>query len=170
MPTIRFKKLSLPDHNFQDLDATYCYWSEKKNTSGGAAPSWSDINMLDLPPGLLPQICVVDVVGDPHDFTYRYWGTAVTGLHHYDLSNKSVRMLTPPDYAQCIWDQYTEVLTTGEPHTYLTEVPLDSGFYAFYVALRLPLSSDGVKIDKIMAAEEYGQDRDQLKNLFNRLP
>lgn len=169
MPTIRFKKLSLHDHNFQNLVDTYHYWSGKKVQSGGVGPSWTDINLLDLPAELLPQVCVVDVSDVPAGFTYRYWGTAVTSMHHYDLSGRSVMDLTPPDYAQCIWDQYNEVLATREPHTFLTEVPLDSGFYTFYIALRLPLSSDGETIDKILAAEEYGKERDQLKNLFNDL-
>lgn len=170
MPTIRFKKLNLQNHNFQELSNTYYYWNEKKAQAGGVAPSWSDVNLLDLPSELLPKLCVVDVSGDRPDFTYRYWGTALTGMHHYDLSGKSVLKLTPSDYAECIWEQYNEVYTTAEPHTYLTEIPLESGFFSFYVATRMPLSSDGETIDKILVAEEYGQTRDELKTLFNELP
>jgi len=137
--------------------------------SGGIAPSWSDFNLLDLPSDLLPRICVVDVTHDPLDFSYRYWGTAITGLHHYDLSGKSVKSLTPPDYAQCVWEQYNAVYTTGQPQSFLTEVPLDGGYNAFYVATRLPLSSDGETIDKIATAEDYGKERDQLRILFDML-
>ncbi len=125
--------------------------------------------MLDLPPELLPKICVVDVAPAPLDFTYRYWGTAITTLHHYDLSGKSVKSLTPPDYAECIWGQYEVVYSTRQPQTFLTEVPLDTGYYSFYIAMRLPLSSDGETIDKILAAEEYGKERDQLRKLFEQI-
>ncbi|MEX0692874.1 MAG: PAS domain-containing protein [Rhodospirillales bacterium] len=169
MPEIRFKQFRLSDHPFPDLSETCRYWSEKKQSSGGIAPSWSDIDLLDLPSELLPKICVVDVALNPLNFTYRYWGTAITGLHHYDLSGKTVRQLTPPDYAQCIWDQYNVVYTSGIPQTFLTEIPLEEGYNTFYIALRLPLSSDGVKIDKILAAEAFGNERDQLRTLFETL-
>jgi len=166
---IRFKQLQLHDHDFSDLSAACRYWNEKKALSGGIAPSWSDFNLLDLPAELLPRICVVDVTPEPLDFSYRYWGTAITGLHHYDLSGKSVKRLTPPNYAQCIWDQYNAVYTSGQPQTFLTEVPLDGGYNSFYVATRLPLSSNGETIDKIAAAEDYGKERDQLRLLFDAL-
>lgn len=169
MQHIRFKRLDLNDHSFPDLRETCNYWSAKKEQSRGIAPPWPDFNLLDLPAELLPKICVVDIKQEPLDFTYRYWGTAVTNMHHYDLSGKSVKSLTPPDYAQCIWDQYNVVYSTMAPQTFLTEVPLDSGFNTFYIAMRLPLSSDGKTIDKILAAEEYGKERDQLRELFEKL-
>ncbi len=169
MQNIRFTKLDLNDHPFSNLRYTCNYWSTKKEQSGGIAPSWSDIALIDLPADLLPKICVVDVETTPLDFTYRYWGTAITSMHHYDLSGKSVKSLTPPDYAQCIWDQYEVVSSTKKPHTFLTEVPLDTGYKTFYIAMRLPLSSDGKTIDKILAAEEYGKERDQLRDLFESL-
>ena len=77
--------------------------------------------------------------------------------------------LTPPDYAQCIWDQYNVVYTNGRSQTFLTEIPLQEGYNTFYIAMRLPLSSDGVKIDKILSAEEYGKERQQLRILFDEL-
>ena len=169
MPNIRFKTLSLNDHSFPDLNETCRYWSEMKQGSGGIAPSWSNFDLLALPSDLLPRICVVDVALNPVDFTYRYCGSAITGLHHYDLSGKSVMALTPPDYAQCIWDQYNVVYTNGRSQTFLTEIPLQEGYNTFYIAMRLPLSSDGVKIDKILSAEEYGKERQQLRILFDEL-
>lgn len=169
MPTIRFKTFDLLSHNFQDLNDAYRYWNEKKVQSGGIAPSWTDVNLLDLRSELLPKVCVVDVSGDLPDFTYRYWGTALTDMHHYDLSGKSVRNLTPAEYGECVWGQYNEVYTSRTPQTFLTEVPLESGFFVFYVAVRMPLSSDGERIDKIFVAEDYGQTRDELKTLFNTL-
>ncbi len=166
---IRYKLLDLNDHSFSNLRNTCYYWRDKQIKAGGNAPSWSDINLLDLPADLLPQICVVDVQSDPLDFTYRYWGTAITVMHHYDLSGKSILKLKPPEYAQCIWDQYNFVYTNKKPQVFLTEVPLEEGYKTFYIALRLPLSSDGVNVDKILTAEEYGKERDQLRALFNEI-
>lgn len=166
---IKFKTLDLNDHFFPDLRKACNYWSKKKSEAGGIAPSWSEFNMLELPPELLPRICVVDIEHEPLNFIYRYWGTAITNLHHYDLSGKSVMDLTPPEYAQCIWDQYNKVFSTKQPHTFLTEVPLTEDYNTFYIAMRLPLSSNGRTIDKIIAAEEYGKERDQLRILFSEL-
>lgn len=52
------------------------------------------------------------------------------------------------------------------PHVFITEVPRDEGYFIFYIALRLPLSSDGLTIDKILTAEEFGDERGQLKEIF----
>jgi hypothetical protein len=169
LQNIRYKLLDLNDHSFPNLRKTCEYWSAKRDAAGTIAPAWPDINLLDLPTELLPKICVVDVQQDPLDFTYRYWGTAITSLHHYDLSGKSVHSLTPPEYAQCIWDQYSVVCSTMQPQTFIIEIPLDSGYFTFYIALRLPLSSDGKTIDKILAAEDFGNERDQLRNLIEQI-
>jgi len=162
-----YQILELDTLDYPDLHEAYQYWCTKKGTKDRIAPAWSDISLLDLPTVLVPKICIVDVQPDPLDFTYRYWGTAVTSLQHYDLSGKSVTRNTPPAYAQCIWDQYNLVVQKRQPHTFITEVPLEGGYSTYYIALRMPLSADGETIDKIFTAEEFGEDRGQLKKIFD---
>lgn len=133
------------------------------------APRWSDIDLLTLPPDLLPRICVVDVKQNPLDFVYRFWGTEITNMHMYDLTGQSIRNLTPPSYADCLMEQYRHVQESKEPSGYLTEIPLDAGYYTYYAVIRLPLSSDGIHIDGVLSAEEYGEQKGQLKELFEKI-
>ena len=120
------------------------------------APKWTDIDLLSVPTDLLPRICVVDVKQNPLDFIYRYWGTDITNMHMYDLTGKSIQDLTPPSYANCLMEQYKYVYENAKPSGYLTEIPLDAGYFTYYAVIQLPLSSDGKIIDGIISAEEYG--------------
>lgn len=166
MREIKYKQLDLETLDFPDLHKVHDYWHLMKGENDRLAPPWAGFSLLDLPPKVLPKLCIVDVAADASDFTYRYWGSAVTDLQHYDLSGKSVTQLNPPEFAKCIRDQYQLVYKNPRPHIFITEVPRDEGYFIFYIALRLPLSSDGLTIDKILTAEEFGDERGQLKEIF----
>ena len=155
---------SQPD--LTDLHAFNRYWHDIRGDTKRVGPSWQDVDLLQLPTEIVPRVCVLDVIPEGPDFQYRFWGTAITDMHHYDLTGKSVLNLTPEHYAKCIWRQYAAVLENRKPLSFLTEVPLDDGRMTYYAASRLPLSSDGENINMIISAEEYGKDRHQLAELF----
>ncbi len=149
-----------------DLHAVCAYWLKIKGETGRLAPSWQEIDLMQLPPNVVPRVCVLDVVPEGPDFLYRFWGTALTSMHHYDLTGESVLNLTPDHYAECIWQQYCAVLEKRVPLGFLTEVPRDDGRFSYYAVVRFPLSSDGSSIDKILSAEDYGEESGQLAKLF----
>lgn len=170
----RFRKVDVDHRKFPDLGVVSEYWLRKKQESGRFAPSWRDVELFDLPSRLIPRICVVDVLPDDGppdgpDFRYRFWGTGVTNLHSYDLTGKSVLDLVPAYYARCIWQQYCAVLEARQPIGFLTEVPKPNGVFTYYAAVRFPLSSDGETVDLIMTAEDYGDERKPLKELFEEV-
>lgn len=164
---VRYNKLALDDLDFEDLNWAYGYWRGKCGPRW--APAWPDIDLSDVPAPIIPRVCVINVQSEPTDFTYRFWGTRITNMHQYDLTGRSVRKLTPPEYAECIWNQYLEVLEAKSPAAFLTEVPRDNGPDAYYAVVRMPLSSDGDSVDAILSAEEYGDQSRGLKNLFEAL-
>ena len=163
----RFHSIDVGDHRFQGLGAVLAYWDDRRG--GRLAPAWDDINLIELPPALIPRMCVIDVVPEPLEFRYRFWGTQITGMHHYDLTGRSVRNLTPAAYADAIFQQYAAVMEERAPRAFITEVPLDDGRVTFYATIRLPLSSDGTTIDKLMSAEEYGDEKRSLERVFESL-
>ena len=164
---VRYKRLPIDFPDFKEIDVVAQHWYDVKGDK--LAPKWSDIDLLTLPSILLPRICVVDVEQEPLDFIYRFWGTDITNMHMYDLTGKSIQNLTPRSYADCLMEQYLYVQENATPCGYLTEIPLDVGYYTYYAVIRLPLSSDGETIDGVMSAEEYGEQKDELKNLFERI-
>lgn len=164
---VRYTHLPIDFPDFKEIDVVAQHWRSVKGDR--VAPKWSDIDLISLPSDLLPRICAVDVTHDPLDFVYRFWGTDITNMHKYDLTGKSISNLTPTSYAQCLMEQYRHVQETAEPCGYLTEIPLEAGYDTYYAAIRLPLSSDGKTIDGVISAEEYGEQRDELKNLFEKI-
>lgn len=167
MMEVRYSLIDVNAHEYlTDLHAVCRYWQELRGDGSNLAPSWDQVDLLQLPPDIVPRVCVLDVDPVGPDFHYRFWGTAITTMHHYDLSGQSVRNLTPDHYATCIWLQYCAVLEKRSPLGFLTEVPLEPVGYTHYAAVRLPLSSDGASIDKILSAEAYGDEEGQLRRLF----
>lgn len=145
------------------------YWRKIKGEKDRVAPSWQEIDLTQLPYEIIPRVCVLDVLPKGPDFLYRFWGSAITDMHRYDLTGKSVHNLTPAHYARCIWRQYNTVLEAHAPLGFVTEVPLEDGRVTYYAAIRLPLSSNGKTIDKILSAEDYGKERRQLERLFEKV-
>ena len=133
------------------------------------APAWGEIALLDLPAALIPRMSVVDVVPEPLDFRYRFWGTRITEVHRYDLTGRSVRDLTPSVCADAIFRQYVEVIQARAPRGFITEVPLEFGRVTFYATIRLPLSTDGKTVDKVLNADEYGDEQRSLERVFEAL-
>jgi len=157
----------VPDgKTYPDLVATFHYWQRLRGDR--LAPAWSDINLLDIPHAAIPRVCVVDVIPAPLDFIYRFWGTSITRMHHYDLTGKSVRDLTPASYARTIHRQYETVVSNRQPEGFLTEIPLDSGTFAYYAVFRMPLSSDGIHVDMVLSAEDYGENREQMRQALEK--
>ncbi len=149
-----------------DLHAAFDYWQMIKGNTRRFAASWQEFDLMQLPLNVVPRVCVLDVVPEGPDFLYRFWGTAITAMHHYDLTGQSVLNLTPEHFAACIWKQYCAVLETRTPLGFLTEVPLNDGRFSYYATVRFPLSSDGISIDKILSVEDYGTENGQLSKLF----
>jgi hypothetical protein len=168
-PQVRFRQVDVDGETFPDLEAASAYWHRRRQETGRFAPSWRDIDLLALPARLIPRICVVDVMPEGPDFRYRFWGTGVTGLHSYDLTGRSVLDLVPAYYARCVWQQYRAVLDTRRPLGFLTEMPKPNGLLTYYAAIRMPLSGDGETIDRVMTAEDYGDEREPLRELFEEV-
>ena len=167
MIDVRYRRLDLEDMGFEDLHWAYAYWQERRGEH--AMPAWADIDLNVFPPDMLPRVCVVDVTPPAVDFRYRFWGTAITAMHHYDLTQRSVRKLTPPEYASCIWKQYMEVFERREPAAFITEVPLERGLTSYYAVVRMPLSQRGRSVDQILSAEAYGDQAGELRKRFEDL-
>lgn len=164
---VRYTRLPIDFPDFTEIGVVAQHWDAVKGDR--LAPAWSDIDLLSVPSTLLPRICVVDVHQDPLDFVYRFWGTDITNMHMYDLTGKSIKNLTPSGYAGCLMEQYRYVQENAEPCGYLTEIPLEAGYHTYYAVIRLPLSSDGKTIDGVLSAEEYGEQKDELKELFEKI-
>ncbi|MEQ9170873.1 MAG: hypothetical protein RLO05_03340 [Rhodospirillales bacterium] len=146
------------------IRACLAYWTKVKGTA--FAPRWSDFHLHELPARVLPYALVLDVAGDPAEFTYRYWGSGHTQYHRCDYTGKKLTDMADAWSAALLTQQYMAVLQARLPVVFLNtyegvEEPLRS--------LRMPLSEDGRTITQMFAFVGRRGVAETLKPLFTPL-
>ena len=126
------------------------YWLAKAK---GRVPSRSDIDPVDVRE-LLPNLMLIDVVGDPARFRYRLVGTRVVQYTGFDFTGRCIdeMVFQGRDFMeQC----YRRMLAERRPVF---------GHYAWLVRSRhfgqcefavFPLSDDGVAVNRAVGIEDY---------------
>ena len=142
------------------IQACVAYWND---VSGAAfAPRWSDFHLHELPARVLPYVLVLDVVGEPVEFIYRYWGSGHTQYHRRDYTGKPLTAMAAWS-ATLLTQQYMAVLEARRPLVFLNtyegvENPMRS--------LRMPLSDDGETITQMFAFVGRRGVTEDMKTLF----
>jgi hypothetical protein len=128
--------------------AVYRYWQEKRGDR--LMPSRADIDPAELPAEVLPGVCLVEVVPDARRFVYRLVGTLDVQVRGNDPTGKSVSdAYFGPSRAEAL-AHYEQVVFTCAPM--LDQVPMSApnGRFVTEEAIFLPLSSDGIHVDKVL--------------------
>lgn len=148
------------------LQEFYSYWNKRRGDR--IAPSWSEIELIELPARILPYLTVVEVHRAPLDFVYTFYGTGHLVLKGRDLTGLSVSLTQPEELASVIFEQYVTTLDRAAPTAFRREVS-DSGAEAAGVPtlmdLRLPLSADGKGIHWIMSLSNL-RDSPAMRNFY----
>ena len=143
------------------------YWNARRG--GAFAPNWNDFRLDELPPRAVPWCGVVDVVHDPLDFIFRFWGTIRGQLFGEEVTGQR---LSGADHviARASFEQNVAVVETRRPLYFLAQAVRDGGEKLEYGYFRLPLSSDGEAVDKIVSVNYQPDLRDVLHSLYGTLP
>ena len=126
------------------------YWD--RLLDGRVAPCWSDIDFLQFAPDIIPRMVVVDCLSEERDFQYRFFGTWQVAGHQMDMTGKCVSDFEMNGYGKGVREQYQQVLRERTPFAYQQNMVLRNVPYQTEI-LRLPVSCDGVEIDKIWSVE-----------------
>ncbi len=164
MPEVSGKRIDIKDSRFPDTLAIHDYWDEKRGSR--FAPSWADFDLMDLPLDLIPRLVVIDVLHDPLDFRYRFWGTWHVDFHGYDQSNKLVSELEPQAYRDLIFEQYRQIVEAREPQLFVQQIPLKSGLWTHTELVRFPLSDDGESVNMVVSAESASDRVADIRSYF----
>ena len=123
------------------------YWNEKRGNR--PMPSRADIDPLDFQ-YLLGDIAIVDVIGDPPRFHFRLFGSNLVARLGADLTGKTPGDHPDPMFGEVMNSTYREVVEKKSPTmTRRRMIGLSRNLFQFEV-LRLPLSSDGKRVDKLL--------------------
>lgn len=128
----------------------HAYWCEK---AGGGMPARAEFDPVDVRE-LLPNLMMVDVLGQPPRFRYRLVGTRVAQYTGFDFTGRYLdeMVFQGRDFIEAC---YGRLLSEGRPLF---------GHYAWLVRSRhfgrcefalFPLSDDGKRVDRCVSIEDY---------------
>lgn len=144
-----FDPARLPDHKLRRL---YDYWRSLCQES--AYPSRRDIDPVDIP-DLLPNIFLLDVIGDAQDFVFRLAGTLVEDAFSMPLRGKSIADIQRAAGTPIPVAQHVEVARGGGPRYREGEMLVAGRDHWKTHRLLLPLSSDGQRVDVLMGGAVF---------------
>lgn len=133
------------------IQRLHAYWREKAGGTG--MPARADFDPVDVRE-LLPNLMMLDVVGDPPRFRYRLVGTRVVQYTGFDFTGRYLdeMVFQGRDFVE---DCYRRLLKERRPIF---------GHYAWLVRSRhfgrcefalFPLSDDGARVDRCVSIEDY---------------
>lgn len=137
----------VPVPRHQALRELYAYWNAKRGDS--FAPPRSAIDPAEIR-RLLPLILLLDVIGTPPRFRVRLAGTKVVEAYGREITGFHIDELDLDKMDHVVLANLVEVVEKGCPSLAHREYTRNDGRHMKYERLVLPLSSDGVKVDKLL--------------------
>ena len=131
-----------------DLAHFYDYWVSL--CRGRSMPSRKDIDPLQIPPGYLPNLMLIDVFHEPRRYRYRLVGTTVVQASGDDRTGRFFDEVDFFKIHPLVMGQYAHVVDTGLPLYSLEPFTnLRNGSNFDVDRLLLPLSADGQRVDML---------------------
>ena len=140
--------MEFPDSCHPDTVTMYRYWLEK--CGNRPMPTRADIDPVEMPKRLLRGICLVDVVADERRYVYRLVGTGDVEVRGNDPTGKSVLEGFFGPSAEDALSCYDKVVEKRAPFLDPAPFTAPSGKWINEETLFLPLSEDGVTVNKIL--------------------
>ena len=147
-------EIDLADNPIHAFNAILNYWELQRGSA--FAPTWANFHLIDLPPQILPYAVVADLRLQDDMVSYRYYGSGMATIHGFELTNKTSNDIEPAGLREHIVRQYRQVAETRAPQLFATEITVKKGVRLQHLVLRLPLSDDGVTVDRVFTAEDEG--------------
>lgn len=133
---------------------TLAYWQSKSRDCNNRIPSRKDIKEYDLG-RIMSDVIILDVLSEPLDFKYRLIGTNLLEYLNGDHTGKCFSEFDGKGENSKIWQLKRHVVTTKRP--IFCNVPYvgPKSDFMRVSTLMLPLASDHITIDKIMAVLNF---------------
>jgi PAS domain S-box-containing protein len=150
VPLTRFARGKIPEHlkSHPELDALLALWIEKCGSGSLPQRNAFDLHTVKRWAAYL-SIATVTAEGR---FQFSLFGTALASVHGSDLTNRFLDEVAPRDLWAIVLMHYREVVKTRKP--LFAPVSVSNGqWYTEVSRLLLPLSTNGVTVDRVMAAD-----------------
>lgn len=136
----------------------YDYWRDRAGSR--SVPARHDIDPAAIR-RLLPHICIIDLKCGMHDAVFRLAGTRIRDIYGYEVTGTALREMEWGD-RESYWDTvYGRIVEERTAMQGVVDGPMTSREHLVLFWLRLPLSDDGRRVNKILchdisAAREEG--------------
>lgn len=142
---------------FEDNDPLHGVMTLWTNWSKGkTAPVWQDIELSIIPPIILPQTIVVDVIDGGEDYRYRFWGSDYVRNYGVDETGNLLSVSLGPGFIEASRNQYSQVIKTKKPCCFkATILAPHSGIVREKTNLRLPIMDEPNIVTKILTATMF---------------
>lgn len=146
------------------LERLFAYWNSRR--IGDRLPRRRDLLPEDMAE-LLGRIKLVNVQGQPPQFSYRLFGTILTNFYGSDLTGRSVDDVEPEGLRQLLRRHYEEAVRSREPVCHEITVARD-GKSCRFRCLLMPVSLHDNDVDILLGAANWEMDAIRLADLRRR--
>jgi len=143
-------------YNYRDdpiLGPALAYWMQKRGSR--SMPRKRDIDPVELPPKLLPNLQIIEVIDGGGRFRYRLVGTASVDAFGSDYTGRYPDQMFSDDRLNFIQSIYRRVYQTKRPLFSLNRYHTTKNTDLFAYRIYMPLSEDGVEVDNILGILRY---------------
>ena len=143
------------DDDFAFFRPLFHYWSRLRGDR--PAPSRSDIDPVDMPRALLPNLMLIEVELDPLDFRFRLSGTQADTIVNRNLAGVRLLDLPPPAFTRSMHDDLARMADDLLPQFVHVGFKLEGGrVQRNYRALRLPLCDAEGRMEMVLSLVDHG--------------
>lgn len=156
-------EIGLGDISELPVLAAYEYWNALRGKA--FAPPRRYFHLEDLPPKLVPYMAMIDFVGPPLDYFYRFFGSAMAEASGRELTGKTYYADNVEGYGFVNARLFPILIERKTPMVHRTTWESVRGVRLVTVSLRLPLSSDGETVNGAVTANDYRFDRSSVSRV-----
>jgi len=158
MDSLKAKKVDIePLTDDSEQKILLDYWLAKWGAC--AFPARCDIDPVELPPRILPNIAIVSVERSENEddyFSYRLVGTNIVWHFGADVTGRLFEdIFLTPDELRAERSHYTHVLKNREVHFESARLNISGRKFLSSTRMLLPLASDGQTIDMILSVSDF---------------
>ena len=136
----------------KSLLQAHAYWLSL--CSEGSTPYRRDFKPTAIP-GLLPSICLIDVLNGPRDFRFRLVGTAFRDVSGQELTGRLIGEVFPPEFRQEVFDGWNAIVENGGPNWASGRLWLKEREFLNWQGVALPLRAPSGETDQLLGAAAF---------------
>lgn len=137
----------------KEIEAALTYWDKVRGER--FAPARRELKLDELPSKLIPAIAIIDFVGDPIDYLYRFFGTTLVQVSGMELTGKRYFADEIKGYGFVNEKLLPEMIALKKPKFHIVRWQSIRGVTYETTSVRLPLSDDGETVTGAMTANSW---------------